>query len=313
MTLTATHPGFRHEVLLYAGEDDFALRTGDFVREAVEAGEAVLVVVGASKISRLRELLGPDGRAVHFVDMSRVGRNPARIISVWHEFVANHAPRAAALRGVGEPVDAARDAASLVECERHEAVLNVAFDDEVPWSLLCPYDTDTLAPAVIEEALRNHPYVRNGGSRVNPEYRGRAACAAPSDHVLPQPPPGARTFAVALEALHDLRETVGRHAARHGFDGQRVDGFVLAVHELATNSIRHGGGGGKLRLWGDETEIVAEVRDAGRIVDPLAGRIEPDLQAASGRGLWLANQLCDLVQIRAHTDGGVVRVHLRTN
>ena len=55
--------------------------------------------------------------------------------------------------------------------------------------------------------------------------------------------------------------------------------------------------------------LVVEVRDAGRIADPLVGRQLPSWDAVGGRGLWLANQLCDLVQIRSSDTGTVVRIH----
>ncbi|MEO8290742.1 MAG: hypothetical protein ABI649_07070 [Gaiellaceae bacterium] len=50
--------------------------------------------------------------------------------------------------------------------------------------------------------------------------------------------------------------------------------------------------------------------DAGRIEEPLAGRERPLLDQPSGRGLWLANQLCDLVQMRAFENGGTVRIYM---
>jgi anti-sigma regulatory factor (Ser/Thr protein kinase) len=43
----------------------------------------------------------------------------------------------------------------------------------------------------------------------------------------------------------------------------------------------------------------------------MADRIRPDQLAWGGRGLWLANQLCDLVQIRSGARGTVVRLHMR--
>jgi hypothetical protein len=49
------------------------------------------------------------------------------------------------------------------------------------------------------------------------------------------------------------------------------------------------------------------VRDQGEITDPLVGRYPPgpDLDV---NGLWLVNQLCDLVQIRSGPDGTYVRL-----
>jgi hypothetical protein len=41
------------------------------------------------------------------------------------------------------------------------------------------------------------------------------------------------------------------------------------------------------------------------------GRTPPSPDQRAGRGLWLANQLCDLVQIRSTEAGTVVRLHMR--
>ena len=54
------------------------------------------------------------------------------------------------------------------------------------------------------------------------------------------------------------------------------------------------------------------MRDRGRFEDPLAGRRRPSGAQVGGYGLWLANQVCDLVQLRSHEDGSTVRVHMRT-
>ena len=85
---------------------------------------------------------------------------------------------------------------------------------------------------------------------------------------------------------------------------------MLAVAELAANSIRHGGGRGILRIWRDGGTLVCEVRDRGRIDDPLAGRHVPDAERLGGRGLWIANAVCDLVQVRSTAQGTAVRLHM---
>ena len=85
---------------------------------------------------------------------------------------------------------------------------------------------------------------------------------------------------------------------------------MLAVHELATNSVRHGGGHGTCRLWRDGTALVCEVSDHGWITDPMAGRRRPAADQPGGRGLWLVNQLCDAVELRSSPAGTVVRVRM---
>ena len=89
------------------------------------------------------------------------------------------------------------------------------------------------------------------------------------------------------------------------------DDFVLAVNEIAANSLRHGGGHGSYTVWHDDDVLYCEIRDAGEIADPLVGRIRPPARQVSGRGVWIANQACDLVQVRTGPTGTVVRLHLK--
>jgi anti-sigma regulatory factor (Ser/Thr protein kinase) len=56
---------------------------------------------------------------------------------------------------------------------------------------------------------------------------------------------------------------------------------------------------------------VCEVRDGGQLSDPLVGRRRPSSDQIGGRGLWIANQLCDLVQVRSSDEGAVVRLNVR--
>ena len=104
---------------------------------------------------------------------------------------------------------------------------------------------------------------------------------------------------------------VTRRAQAAGFSTARTGDLVLAVNEVATNSIRHGGGGGVLRVWQSDRALICEVADAGRIADPLAGRQRPVSGQSGGHGLWLCNHICDLVQLRTFAAGGVVRLHTR--
>src|SRR5688500_15751217 len=104
--------GLRHEALLYRDDDEFVRGTLPLVEQGVEAGEPVMVAVSAAKIELLRERLGRDSDAVEFADMSEIGRNPTRLISVWRDFVAGNAG-AAGLHGIGEPAWVGRDTDEL--------------------------------------------------------------------------------------------------------------------------------------------------------------------------------------------------------
>jgi anti-sigma regulatory factor (Ser/Thr protein kinase) len=107
-----------------------------------------------------------------------------------------------------------------------------------------------------------------------------------------------------------VRSLVTAHATAAGLEDFRADDLVLAATELATNSVRHAGGHGTIRLWREDDVLVCEVEDVGRIDRPLAGRERPVPGAPAGRGLWLVNQVCDLVQIRSLPDRNVVRLRM---
>jgi len=294
---------------MYSGPDEFASEGAAFLREGVEAGEPSLVMVGPEKIELLRGALGPDADSVRFVDMTKAGHNPAWIIPAWRDFADANPGRH--MRGIGEPIWAGRSPDQLVECQRHESLLNHAFADAAGFRLLCPYDTAALGPDVIQEAECSHPHVaERGAERPSDSYRGTAACADPHTDPLPEPPAAVHAMAFGAATITAVRHAVERHAAGAGLGEARRGDLVLAVNELATNSVRHGGGSGRLRLWAEADRVVCEVRDRGSIEAPLVGRERPEPRQQGGYGLWLAHQVCDLVQVRSLPTGGVVRVHM---
>jgi len=303
---------FSHEAMLYEGQSDFIRQTVPFIREAVIAEQPILVAVGQGKIDELRRSLGSDAARVRFEDMMRIGRNPARIIPVWRSFVEEHAGSVQGARGIGEPVWAGRSSDELVECERHEALLNLAFvSPSIPLHLMCPYDMGSLSTSVIEGAWRNHPVVtEEGASRRSGTYMDLDAVVRPFDVPFPQPEEIPVEVSFDEGRLHDLRAFVKAQASVRGVDPERVPDLVLAVDETINNSIRYGGGGGLLRIWSQDGKMICEVRDHGLIHQPLVGRVTPDPTEPGGFGLWLANQLCDLVQVRTSTQGSSIRLHI---
>jgi anti-sigma regulatory factor (Ser/Thr protein kinase) len=296
--------------MFYSGLEEFVAGAARFIREGVSGGEDVLVAVNSRKIARLRAALDPDAERVHFVDIEVAGSNPARIIPVWNAFVAARGSETRSVRGIGEPIWAERSPDELVESQHHESLLNVAFADTPSFRLLCPYDVTALPPEVIEESRRSHPLVfGDDGITPSDDFRGVDACARPRTDPLAEPcaPPFQLTF--DAETLAEARDkvtslTAGTLAPSRGEDVR------LVVAELLVNSIRHGGGRGTLLAWQDGSTWVFEVRDQGRIADPLVGRRPPRADQVAGFGLWLVNRLCDLVQQRSHDSGNTVRVRI---
>ncbi|MEA3020109.1 MAG: hypothetical protein QOI47_1633 [Actinomycetota bacterium] len=299
--------GFSHEALFYRGDDELLARTLPFVREGVEAGEPVLVVLPQAKNDALRHALGPAAESVTFADMAEVGANPARIIPAWRWFVDAHAASGKRMRGIGEPINPDRHGAELVECHRHEALLNVEFADDPPLRLLCPYDVDALDPDVVAEAHRTHPYVLEDTLLPSDDYRPVDA-DEPFADLLVEPTVPVRELSFAHGPLAELRAFVAENATAAGLAEDRVTDLVLAVNEIATNSIQHGGGTGCVRFWCENATVVFEIVDQGLIAEALVGRRVPAADSERGRGIWMANQVCDLVQV--HSTRGRTAVRL---
>jgi anti-sigma regulatory factor (Ser/Thr protein kinase) len=303
-----THAGFQHEALIYDGADEYVAGAIPFLWAGIEAEQPLLVAVGPDQTALLERELGSDAERVHFLDMREVGRNPAAIIPVWQQFV--DAGEGRPVRGIGEPVWASRSPAALEECQRHEALLNVAFDRGPAWELLCPYDAGSLGEEVLGKVAHSHRLVCRGGEREE-----SFAFVPDQDCFAGELPPPAATPEVldfTLTELAEVRRRVAAVAERAGMGPTQIADLVTATSELAANSVVHGGGSGTLRLWREEERLLAEVEDRGLIEEPLVGRLQPDVSQEGGRGLWLANRLCDLVQIRSGERGTTVRLHVLT-
>lgn len=110
--------------------------------------------------------------------------------------------------------------------------------------------------------------------------------------------------------LPEVRALVRAHARSAGLSRARTDDLVLAVSEVAANTLRHTHAHGILTVWHDDTEIVCEIRDQGVIADPTAGRDPPPRGAVSGHGLWIVRQVCDRVELKSDTAGTTIRMHM---
>jgi anti-sigma regulatory factor (Ser/Thr protein kinase) len=310
---------FRHEAVLYAGFDGFLDRIGRFVLDGITAGEPTLVMTNARKIAALRELLGGvEEDLVEYRDMEVAGANPARIIPAWDDFATRlSAGGTRRLRGVGEPIWAGRSASELAECHWHEALINRALADVRGFWLVCPYDIEALTANVVDDAHHTHPLTSGGdessAGRMDESDRPELVPTRPLATALDQPHGVIAELAFDSDRLADLRSLVATEGARTGLCAAQIDDLVVAVNEVATNSIAHGGGAGVARIWREAAAIVCEISDAGVIMDPLVDRTRPSGVLADARGLWTVNSLCDLVQVRSSLESGsVVRMRMQT-
>lgn len=293
-----------HLALFYDGDSEYAEALSVFVRQGVDAGERVFVSVPQRRHALLREALDGQADAVAIVDMCSVGRNPSRIIPAVEAF-ASAAP--SPVRIVGESIWPGRSDDEVVEGTRHEALLNVAFAGR-ELAILCPYDAGSLPDPVLEDAARTHP-MRLDGDAVSslPSYDDPLAVWSAADR--PLAPPSGLTVALPLGDLFAFRRELRAYAFPLLRDIGRMEDLVVAACEAATNAVQHGAGGAA-RTWRDSGGLVCEISSGGTIDDPLVGRRTPPPRARRGRGLWLVNQLCDLVELRSGPDGTVLRLHM---
>jgi anti-sigma regulatory factor (Ser/Thr protein kinase) len=305
---TSSHvsAGFEHEALFYRDDGSFLAGLLPFVRDGLSRGETVVVAEPPGRRELLHDALGPDADDVRWLDMAAVGANPARIIGAWTEVVEDATAAGRGLRGVGEPAWPGRHEAEFAECRLHELLLNTAFDDGPAWRLLCPYDQTHLPRAVRTAALQSHPLISTAEYRRPSTGYHRDAAATTFAAPLQQPTEGVLRGSYGPADVRATRRTVASFARSCGLSDERARALEVAAAELVLNSVQHGGGGGTLALWDTDEAAVVEFSDSGHIADPLTGRLPP--HGDRGRGLYLVNQLCDLVQLRSSGHGTTVRI-----
>ncbi|MFI1970655.1 anti-sigma regulatory factor [Streptomyces cinnamoneus] len=308
--VTAEAELFVHPALFYRNQSEYLAVNVPFIRAGLDAGEPVAVAVPRENLELLRGELGEDGAPVRFIDMQQAGRNPGRIIPrVLRAFADAHP--GAHVRIIGEPVWFGRSAEEYPACVQHEALINHAFTGRRV-TIVCPYDTARLAPQVLVDARATHPVVVADGEHLP------SGSYAP-DHVIAsynQPlsrPSGVPVFSFSFDAalLPDARHFVIEHAVALGLGDGRRDDLTLAVAELTTNSVVHGGGTGVIRIWAEDEHLVWQVEDGGHIGDPLAGRCPPPPDRPGGRGLLLVHYVSDLVRTHTRPGGTTTRCYLR--
>jgi anti-sigma regulatory factor (Ser/Thr protein kinase) len=281
------------------------MAVSDYVQAALSSMEPLFLAVSPLQIGRLT---GLDDPIITVADMAELGRNPARLIPAARAFADAYPGQR--VRYLCEPAWPSRSAAEMREAARHDALINLAFAGTAA-TIMCPYSAAELPRSVIAGARRTHPAVIDQGrERASRSYLGSAGIPPGSDRPLSRPPARAGILRYKSD-LRPLRSMVASAAQQAKLPAWRVSDLVLAVSELAANSLQHARGGGEARLWRTRNELVCEVHDRGCITDPLAGRRTPAGDRPGGHGLWLVNQVCDLVELRTSAAGTSIRLHMR--
>ena len=295
-----------HEALAYADGAELAARLADRVEASVSAGDRVVAVLESAVRQRLSAELGPAADGVRFLEPAAVHSVPGFTTAVrWARSTRQADDDAARLMVITQQL------LDLPGCGpgywiRLCAGLEVAGVD-LPLTVVCAFPDE---PANWLRVRTTHHVLSSGnGAAPNPDYR------EPQDVVREHPPPprpplGPPTAELAFRStdLGKLRHLTAEVGDRGGLAADRIADAVLAVNELASNSVEHGPGTGRLRLWTEgEPRLLAEVADRGRLAEPFPGMVHPSTSGPRGRGLWLASELCDVMEVWAE-DGTVVRL-----
>ncbi|WP_300010385.1 ATP-binding protein [Pseudonocardia sp.] len=288
-----------HVAVPYAAPAELAARLAPRLDDALSAGAPVLAVLDTPTRTALRTELGAGSERIEFADPADVHAVPAFTVAVrWARF----ARRAATARTVvvGQHVELPDRGPE--HWARLDIALNVAIDG-LPVTVLCP----CVGSVACEQT---HPLLlTEAGTRRSERYRSPPEAVV--DHPPPPPPelgPPDVEIVFAPGDLPALRRRVAASAATAHLDDERAADLVLAVNELASNSVEHGPGAGRMRLWIGPGRVTAEVTDSGRIDVPFPGLVLPPPSGARGRGLWLASELTDVLQVWSGVTGTVSRV-----
>lgn len=304
--VSAAARGFSHAALFYRGEDEHLGGIAEFVRAAATAAAPIHAAVPAGVLGLVRETLPSPLPRGFLADMNELGRNPARLIAAAQSFADDNPGDQ--VYCLWEPAWPRRSASEMLEVARHEALCNLAFTGR-DMTILCLYDTGGLGSDEIRHAERTHPVVTTGGRRrTSAGYLGPGRFPDGCDDPLTAPA-AAQTLGFTTD-LGRVRDFAAGQARSAGLGPERAADMVLAVSEIAANSLGHATGSGLVRAWCTSTELVCQVEDAGHITNPLAGRTRPP-DVTGGQGLWVVNEVCDLVEQRTGPSGTTTRLHMR--
>ena len=302
---------YRHEAFFWLGRTEFVQGLIPFVREGLDAGEAVMVAVIPEHARWIQKALGPCASQVTFVDMTELGRNPARIIPAWQAFLDKRSGIGRPARGIGEPIWPGRRPEEIAECQLHEALLNLAVDPDLPFWLLCPYDGEHLGSEVLAEAGRSHPALATVATyHGSADYRGRAHAEELFTAELPAIRGlSAETIVTNRASLQAAVEYVSLQAVSADLWSDKIMRLTNALRALTVSSLYRGADRVRINLWNHPGVLICEVADDTVNNDFLIGRRAP--KQAGQDSVWQANHLCDLVQARSSKSGTTIRLHMR--
>jgi anti-sigma regulatory factor (Ser/Thr protein kinase) len=310
MTNTGTMHRFEHPAFLYGSVDEFLAVMHPFVADGIEREEFVFVAARGDNVSALREELADRSEAVRLEDTEEWHPYPGTRLRAFHDLATEQiAAGATSLRLAGEPVWPAGPPELVREWQRYESVLNEVLSP-FPGTLVCLYDASQLDPSILATARRTHPSVQLDGHRRPSEDYQRPDDFLRNWHAEPTEPPGTATRIPDAGGLRTIRQLLIEAAIEAGVEPEPALDFAIAANEVITNALVHGGEVPEVLVWSEGDRFICQVEDRERgIGDPL-DLYRPPEDGEGGRGLWIARQLVDVLQL-VPGDGTTIRLHVR--
>lgn len=301
-----------HPALLYESREDFLEYMVPYVTAGLENREVVFVAARADNLAALGKELGERAGGARLADTGEWHPHTGTRLRAFYELVTDELEAGATgIRLAGEPVWPDGPAELIREGQRYESVLNWVLGP-FPVTLVCLYDASRLDPSILEVSHVTHPVVgRDGREQPSGEFADPEEFLRRWNHALSPPP----AWAVRTTELGDLsaaRWLLGDLALAAGVHPDRVSDLVSAANEALINAEVHGNGAVALWAWSEDGRFVCQIEDRGHgIADPLAGYRPPSVDTKTGRGLWIARQLVDLLQVAPGSDGTTVRLQVQ--
>lgn len=107
------------------------------------------------------------------------------------------------------------------------------------------------------------------------------------------------------ERASALRRELRRHVERHAICGSDIDSAEVAISELLTNAVEHGGTKTWVRLDWSSRWPVLSVNDLGPGVE-IDAVSAPDVDQANGRGLVIARAFSREFSAQIRPEGGMI-------
>ncbi|WP_405602505.1 MEDS domain-containing protein [Streptomyces sp. NBC_01410] len=306
-------PGrFEHQACLYGDEEEFLAMAVPFADEGLAAGQPVLAATTPANIALLRDALGERAHALDTAEIACFGRRPVDRVGALLRYTDSFRARGRPVRMIAEPVWTGQCTREINDWKRLESGLNVLLA-HTNARLICPYDTRSVPDHVVEAAWATHPrhvvgdLVLPCGTYTEPE-----TYAAARDSPLPPPPPHAALLEPPA-SLDAVRRFARLRAETAGLNEERVAQAETLVNEALTWLLARGASDAELRVWEEPGAVVWDLLGLGRqatVPGRFAGFVPPGPRPSADDALWLVRSLCEAVEIRAVTDGGL-RLRLR--